>query len=147
MSRPTRQQRVLDQIEHSLHACEPQLASMFAMFTTLTKDEAIPRQEKLPSRPSPLHLWRNRPAGPRRGRPAATGARTARPWATRLASAILVMIMPLALTAAVLLGLGGRSVTSCSPAIRPEHTAPALSRRTTCRPGLPLVMRQRPLSG
>jgi hypothetical protein len=30
MSLPARQQRVLDQIEHSLHACEPHLKSMFA---------------------------------------------------------------------------------------------------------------------
>jgi Protein of unknown function (DUF3040) len=62
MSLPARHQRVLDRIEHSLHACEPRLVSMFAIFTMLTEDEAMPRQEELPSRRSPFQVWRNRPA-------------------------------------------------------------------------------------
>jgi hypothetical protein len=42
MSLPARQQRVRNRIEHSLPACEPHLKPMFAIFTTLTRDEEMP---------------------------------------------------------------------------------------------------------
>jgi len=38
MSLPARQQQVLDRIEDSLHACDPRLRSMFAIFTELTRE-------------------------------------------------------------------------------------------------------------
>jgi len=38
MSLPARQQQVLDRIEDSLHACDPRLRSMFAIFTKLTRE-------------------------------------------------------------------------------------------------------------
>jgi len=38
---PAAQQRVLDRIEGTLQASEPQLASMFAMFTRLAADEPV----------------------------------------------------------------------------------------------------------
>jgi hypothetical protein len=48
MSLPVGQQRVLDDIEDVLQASEPRLASMFSIFTRLTKNELRPRREELP---------------------------------------------------------------------------------------------------
>jgi hypothetical protein len=45
VSLPACQQRALDGIEGALQACEPRLASMFAIFTRLARDEAVPRTE------------------------------------------------------------------------------------------------------
>ena len=47
MSLPASQQRVLDHIEDTLKRREPRLASMFAIFTRLTSNEALPRRESL----------------------------------------------------------------------------------------------------
>jgi len=49
VSLPAGQQRVLDRMESALQACEPRLASMFAIFTRLTRAEAVPRTESLPA--------------------------------------------------------------------------------------------------
>jgi hypothetical protein len=49
MSLPVGQQRVLDDIEGALQASEPRLASMYAIFTRLTKNEMRPRREELPT--------------------------------------------------------------------------------------------------
>jgi hypothetical protein len=49
MSLPVGQQRVLDDIEGALQAGEPRLASMYAIFTRLTKNEMRPRREELPA--------------------------------------------------------------------------------------------------
>ena len=147
MSLPTRQQRVLDRIEHSLRACEPHLGSMFAIFTRLTRDEVMPRREELPSRPSPFHGWRTWPARPRRRRPTAAGARAGPGQATGLGAIMLVTITLLAVAPAVLLGLGTHGVSGCGPAIRPRHTAPALSQRTICPPWPQLFVHQQPVRG
>jgi hypothetical protein len=45
---PASQQRVLDGIEDDLRGCEPRLASMFSIFTRLTRDEGAPTAEPLP---------------------------------------------------------------------------------------------------
>jgi hypothetical protein len=47
VSLPAGQQRALDGIESALQAGEPRLASMFAIFTRLARDEAAPRRESL----------------------------------------------------------------------------------------------------
>jgi hypothetical protein len=47
MSLPACQERILSRIENALRACEPRLASRFAIFTWLTRDEEIPRTEQL----------------------------------------------------------------------------------------------------
>jgi Protein of unknown function (DUF3040) len=55
MSLPAGQQRVLDAIEVRLRASEPQLISMFAIFTRLTRNDGGPHREQLPpSRPGML---------------------------------------------------------------------------------------------
>lgn len=55
MSLTARQCRALDSIERQLGAREPKLASMFAMFTRLTKDELLPTIEAIEAGP---RLWR-----------------------------------------------------------------------------------------
>jgi hypothetical protein len=47
---PASQQRVLARIESDLQGCEPRLASMFSIFTRLTRNEGAPRTESLPPR-------------------------------------------------------------------------------------------------
>jgi len=47
MSLTARQCRALDSIEQQLGAREPKLASMFAIFTRLTKDELLPTIEAI----------------------------------------------------------------------------------------------------
>jgi hypothetical protein len=48
VSLPLSQQRVLARIESDLQGCEPRLASMFSIFTRLTRNEGAPRTESLP---------------------------------------------------------------------------------------------------
>jgi hypothetical protein len=44
-------------MESSLQAGEPRLASMFAIFTRLAGDEAVPRRESLPAGGRPSGNW------------------------------------------------------------------------------------------
>jgi hypothetical protein len=67
MSLSARQERDLGRIERSLHADEPRLTSMFAIFTKLAREEEMPRLEELGSRWLPLRGWRNRLARSRPG--------------------------------------------------------------------------------
>jgi hypothetical protein len=55
-----------------LPACEPHLKPMFAIFTTLTRDEEMPRLEEIQSHWPPFRGWRKRLVPPGRG-----GRRTA----------------------------------------------------------------------
>jgi hypothetical protein len=77
MSLPARQQRVLDRIDDSLHACDPRLRPMFAIFTKLTREEGMPRLEELDHRTLPQWRWLKRLGRAGRRRRAARGA-----WAT-----------------------------------------------------------------
>jgi Protein of unknown function (DUF3040) len=57
MSLPPRQQRVLDQIAHTLQTGDPRLKSMFAIFTRLTSLDAMPTTESIAARmPRPMTL-------------------------------------------------------------------------------------------
>ena len=51
MSLPARQERILSGIENALRAGEPRMASRFAIFTRLTRDEELPRTEQLMPQP------------------------------------------------------------------------------------------------
>lgn len=53
MGLPAGQQRVLESIEDGLRAAEPKLASMYAIFSGLTRGEARPAREQLPDRRGP----------------------------------------------------------------------------------------------
>lgn len=54
MSLPTRQQSVLNGIEHALEVRDPDFAYMFAVFTLLTGDDGPPRPERLVPGPNPV---------------------------------------------------------------------------------------------
>jgi hypothetical protein len=51
MSLPARQLRKLEEIEGSLNGSDPRLRSLFAIFTRLTRGEAMPWFEQVPARP------------------------------------------------------------------------------------------------
>jgi ferric-dicitrate binding protein FerR (iron transport regulator) len=55
MSLPTSQQRALNRIEKALADDHPSLGPMFAIFTTLVDDEAMPVTERVTAR-----AWRSR---------------------------------------------------------------------------------------
>ena len=74
MSMPTRQERILSRMAHSLHASEPHLTSMFAIFTKLARDEDMPQLEALDAWSLPLWGWCKRLTRPRRERRAASCA-------------------------------------------------------------------------
>jgi hypothetical protein len=134
MSLPARQERVLGRIEHSLHASEPDLTSMFAIFTKLTRDEDMPRLEALDAWPRPFWGCRQRLTRPRREGRAASSAGSACVPGARMRAILLVPIMLAALASAFFLGLGGRSVSGCGPAARPQHCEPAPGRPRACLP-------------
>jgi len=144
MSLPARQQRVLDRIEHSLHVCEPHLKSMFAVFTKLTGDEEMPRLEQLRPRPLPFPRWRKQPRQPGRKGQAVTAAGATGAAGTRLRALLLIPVMLLVLAPAVLVGLATRSQSPCGPAIRPPHTAAALSPSKTCPPKSRILVQRLP---
>ncbi len=58
MSLPAAQQRVLDRMEGALQASEPQLASMFAIFTRLNADEPVGAEPLARPRPRRLRWLR-----------------------------------------------------------------------------------------
>jgi hypothetical protein len=134
MSLPARQERVLGSMTHSLHASEPHLTSMFAIFTKLTRNEDMPRLEAPDAWPLPFWGWRQRLTRPRRERRAASSAGSAYAPGARLRAILLVPAMLAALATAVFLGLGGRSVSGCGPAARPQHSEPAPGRPRACLP-------------
>ena len=71
MSLPAGQQRALDAIAEGICTGEPKLASMFAIFARLSKNELPPRREQLIAEPGvrgwlmslPARLWAGLPGG------------------------------------------------------------------------------------
>jgi hypothetical protein len=106
MSLPGGQQRVLDGIAEVLRTNEPRLASMFAIFTRLSKDEPPPRREQLTAtgpRALLIGAWR-RP--PRWEISADRGTRRMMLLISRLAIAFIVL--------ATLLGLSAHAPARCA---------------------------------
>jgi Protein of unknown function (DUF3040) len=57
MTLPARQQAILDKIEAALHASDPRLKGMFAIFTRLASRDAMPTTEAIVARlPRPAVL-------------------------------------------------------------------------------------------
>lgn len=50
MSLPARQQRALERIDQTLATEDPRLGSLFAVFTRLSRNEALPRTEQITGR-------------------------------------------------------------------------------------------------
>lgn len=113
MSLPACQQRELDRIEESLHASEPRLASMFAMFTRLTRGEAPAATERLPSAP---RWWRS---------------------TRQLSMFVLIPIMAAIATSGVLLGVTTRGAQACG-AVYAAGRAVAVRSVASCARPLPV---------
>jgi hypothetical protein len=129
MSLPACQERVLRGIESALRRGEPRLASIFAIFTRLTRDEELPRTEQLVQRPWPQR-WLDR-AGVRsrrrrRGGRAITWA-SGRP-ATRLRAMILIPVL-LIMTASGLAFASSSGTHACPAA---AHRVAVAARWMTC---------------
>ena len=102
MSLPACQERILRGMESALRKGEPRLASRFAIFTRLTKDEELPRTEQLVPQPWPWRLLghaRVRPRRPRRGGGTAAWA-SGRPG-VRLRAVILVPVLLIMMASAL----------------------------------------------
>jgi hypothetical protein len=130
MSLPACQERILSGIESALRTCEPHLASRFAIFARLTRDEELPRTEQLAPRPSPPWRWLKR-AG-RAGRVSSHGRRPAGGapvGAARLRAAILIPIVLIAMAVAVVLA-SNTGANACAPV--PHRPAGAPTRWVTC---------------
>jgi hypothetical protein len=119
MSLPARQQRVLDGIAEALRRTEPRLASMFAIFTRLSKDEPPPWWEQLTTR-GPLALL----AAARRQPPRwdISGADISRVRRTRRMMLFISELAIAFIVLAALLGLTAKAPARCGSG---SHQAPA----------------------
>jgi hypothetical protein len=94
MSLPASQARTLADIEQGLHAREPRLAAMFAIFTRLTHDEMLPHRETIDERAWSLRAWRKRVA-----RAASYGGQLTR--RDQLANLAAIAVVPFMVIAAI----------------------------------------------
>jgi hypothetical protein len=127
MSLPVGQQRVLDDIEDALQASEPRLASMYAIFTRLTKNELRPRREELSVGRLRLGLLR---CGTMVGR--VIRAITAKGWGPVPRAVVLAQIITILAALGVLIGLTVHTVRGACSSSLAAH--PALIHT---RPGCP----------
>jgi hypothetical protein len=108
MSLPAGQQRVLQRIEQTLVTEDPELGSLFAVFTRLTGQDAMPHAEQLMTAPR----------RPRRVRAATV--------IVLALTALLSMILVTALT---------RGSQACGGAPAAGRSQPAAAQPASCRPG------------
>gem|GEM_PF-3071646 len=98
------EQRVLDQIERALRACDPKLAGMLSMFSRLTAHERLPSEDHQPA----VAAARRRAA--RRGTPSRPGVTVPRSAMSRSGLLLVMTVMAIATVLAVsLLALAGAS--------------------------------------
>jgi hypothetical protein len=142
MSLPACQERILSGIENALRACEPRLASRFAIFTRLTRDEEIPRTEQLvpqtwlrrmltsAGRAFRFLFPRPRPRG-------STGVRAPGRPAARLRAAVVLPVLLIAMASAtVATAIAGTQ--TCSPA--PRRPPATETRWATCASNRTVVL-------
>jgi hypothetical protein len=107
MSLPAGQERTLHHIEGALQATEPQLASMFAIFTRLNRDEPVGAEPVQRQRPRWL------------------------PSKAALSAVVLIPVMFAAVIIGALLSGSARGATSCQVSYPPGGEA-ALLHRANC---------------
>ena len=134
MSLPACQERILSRMETALKACEPRLASRFAIFTRLTRGEELPRTEQLLSQSwlqrvlaGAGRAWRVLFPRPRSRGVAAMRA-PGRPAARLRAAVILPVLLIIMTSATVVTAIAG--TRPCSSA--PHRPAAAQTRWATC---------------
>lgn len=124
MGLPPGQQRVLDGIAEALGLSEPRLASMFAIFTRLARDDPPPRREQLMAT-SPLGalLAVGRPPSRRHIR---HGRRTRRMMLLISQLAIVFIVL------AALMGLTSSAAARCAATPHPIASAAGTAARQGC---------------
>jgi len=125
MTLPAGEQQTLDGIAETLRASEPRLASMFAIFGRLCRNDGPPLRERLPVARRFALLTRLRygrggspPAGPRTD----SARRTVRPWQLLFVFANVVAALVIL---AVLMVLNTHQAGGC--AARPSRSAQVLA--------------------
>ena len=116
MTLPASQQHALDAIDDVLQFAEPQLASMFGVFTDLTRLEAMPAVETLP----PGRWWsRYRLPGHRYrpGRPHHSGRRRAGGRLGRIVLVPLLLVAAVSLVIVSLINAGPTGRRGCAQAV------------------------------
>lgn len=138
MGLPARQRRVLDGIEDTLRGSDPRLATMFAIFGQLTRDEEMPRIEELRHRAAVLllrvKLWLSAVRGwPRRR---VTRTRRRRPVTILFPVALLLMTLTIVLVARFS-GSPRCTTTTTVAAAKPNSRSKLLPKSKVCRPVVP----------
>jgi hypothetical protein len=134
VSLSARQERVLNLIERSLHVCEPNLGSMFAIFTEMVSGEEMPWLEQLEFRSFLFWRWHKRRARPLGGKRTVICASMSGAPSTSLRVITLVTAVLIALTLALVVGFSIDGGSRCGSAIRPEHSAATLNAAKACPP-------------
>jgi hypothetical protein len=131
MGLPVSQRRNLDEIEDSLRASDPHLASLFTIFTRLTHDEEMPRIEQLQAGAVGLWAWL-------RIRPAAAGRWLAVSSGARFRAAVLFPMALAAMACTMLLAMGSSASQRCISVPRAVGTSQLTTRprdKAKARPG------------
>jgi len=102
MTLPPSQQHALDAIDGNLQTAEPMPATMFGVFTDLTRQEAMPAAETLP----PESWWTWHPLPGRRPGPRRPSAGRSGPG-RRLGRLVLVPLLLIAALSVVVVSLAG----------------------------------------
>jgi hypothetical protein len=101
MTLPASQQHALDAIDDVLQSAEPQLASMFGVFTDLTRLEAMPAVETMP----PGRWWTRYQLPGRRYRPGQRHHPRGRRAGRRLGRIVLVPLLLMAAVSLIIVSL------------------------------------------
>ncbi len=129
MGLPARQRRVLERIESTLRGSDPKLASLYAIFSRLTRDEEMPRIEQV--RHGTVRIL----AAARRV-PAAIGARThLRLLPKQRATLLFPLVLALAVASII---IAARSAPGCTP-IRQAASTPTFTKSRLCRPTMTIA--------
>jgi hypothetical protein len=115
VSLPSYQQSLLDGMDRALESRDPRLATMFAIFARLTRDEGPPSHERMAREPNPL----------------AFRIRATARWA-RASAAFPIVVVACLMLAIVLLGLTTASGRSCPRPTTTHQVMPGKS--TACVP-------------
>lgn len=106
VSLPSYQQTLLDGMDRALETRDPRLASMFAIFTRLTRDDGPPLSERLSRSPSQ----------------AALRLRAAIRW-TRASTAVPIVLVACLMVAIIAIGVATASGRSCPPSTTMHQVA------------------------
>jgi hypothetical protein len=113
VSLPTYQQSLLNGIDRALQARDPRLASMFTVFTRLTRDDGPPQTERLARGPST----------------AAVAFRRSVRWA-RASAAVPIVLVASLMVAIIVLGIVTAGESTCPTT--PVHHHAVAARSSAC---------------